>query len=117
MEVGVVSGLAWWGFDTGGGGALGIFLAVLAPAIGFGVWGAVDFHQAGRYAEHLRLGEELVISGLATWALLDIAQPAWAWVLLAVSVVYHAAVYAAGERLLRNENGPPHQRSASQEPA
>ena len=31
METGIVGGLAWWGYDTGGGGGLGILLAILAP--------------------------------------------------------------------------------------
>jgi len=33
-----------------------------------GFWGAVDFHQAGRLAEPLRLVQELAISGLAAVA-------------------------------------------------
>ncbi len=106
METGIVGGLAWWGYDTGGGGGLGILLAILAPAIGFGLWGAVDFRQAGRFAEPLRLLEELVISGLAVWGLFAIDQPSWGWALLALSVVYHAAVYVVGERLLRPSMPP-----------
>ncbi len=106
LETGIVAAFAWWGYDTGGGGGLGIVLAVLAPAVGFGVWGAVDFHQAGQLAEPLRLVQELLISGLATWALLAVDQPLWAWTLLAVSVVYHALVYAVGERLLHSGAGP-----------
>jgi Protein of unknown function (DUF2568) len=101
METGVVAGLAWWGYQTGGTGGTGLLLAVGAPAIGFGIWAAVDFHQAGRYAEPLRLAEELIISGLAAWALLAIGHPIWGGGLLAVSVVYHGSVYAVGERLLR----------------
>ena len=107
LETGIVGGLAWWGYDTGGGGGLGILLAILAPAIGFGLWGAVDFRQAGRYAEPLRLAEELVISGLAAWGLFAIDQPSWGWALLALSVVYHGAVYAVGQRLLRPEPTQP----------
>ena len=110
METGIVAGLAWWGFHMGNGGALAIALAVLAPAIGFGVWGAVDFHQAGRYAEPLRLLEELVISGLAAWALIATGQPVWGWALAVVSIVYHGLVYVAGERLLHTDRGGPQRR-------
>ena len=39
------------------------------PLIGFGFWGAVDFHQFGRLSEWLRLMQELVISGMAAFAL------------------------------------------------
>jgi Protein of unknown function (DUF2568) len=117
VEVGVVGGLAWWGFETGGGGALGILLAVVAPAIGFGVWGAVDFHQVGRHAEALRLAEELVISGLAAGALVAAGQPGWGLALLTVSLAYHGLVYAAGERLLRDSPAPPHRQDPGEEPA
>ncbi|MBN9151250.1 MAG: DUF2568 domain-containing protein [Micrococcales bacterium] len=101
LEVGIVCGSAWWGYVTGGGGWLGILLGFLAAAIVFGIWGAVDFHQAGKYAEALRLVEELVISGLVAWGLVLIAQLGWGLSLLALSIVYHAAVYAVGERLLK----------------
>ena len=115
-ETGVVAGLAWWGYQTGGAGGTGLLLAIGAPAIGFGIWGAVDFHQAGRYAEPLRLAEELIISGLAAWALFAIGHPIWGGGLLAVSVVYHGSVYAAGERLLRATATAPQRGNAHQEP-
>lgn len=105
METGIVAGFAWWGFHVADGGALGIVLAVLAPAVGFGVWGAVDFHRAGRLAEPLRLVEELAISGLAAWALVATGQTGWGWALAIVSIVYHGLVYAVGERLLHTDRG------------
>jgi len=64
------------------------------PGSVLGLWGAVDFHQAGRYAGSLRFLEELVISGVAAWGLIAIARPSGGWALLALSVVYHGAVYA-----------------------
>lgn len=106
-ETGVVGGLAWWGYDTGGGGGAGLALAILAPAVGFGVWGAVDFHQAGRLAEPLRLLEELVISGLAAAGLIATGHAGWGWLLVALSVAYHLLVYATGERLLKRREDRP----------
>ena len=101
LEAGVVGALAYWGVHTGDGTAGKVLLGIAAPAVGFGIWGAVDFHQAGRYAEPLRLGEELVISGWAAAALFVAGRPALAIGLAALSVVHHALVYALGDRLLK----------------
>jgi hypothetical protein len=46
-----------------------------APLVGFGFWGAVDFHQAGRFAEPLRLIQELAISALAAVACQQRTRP------------------------------------------
>jgi Protein of unknown function (DUF2568) len=100
LEAGVVAGLAWSGYRAGGGGVLGVVLAVLVPAVGFGLWGIVDFRDAGRLAEPLRLAEELLISGLAALGVAATGHPAWAWALFGFSLGYHVLVYAAGERLL-----------------
>jgi hypothetical protein len=68
MEIGVVAALAFWGAHFGGTTAEKIALGIAAPAIGFGFWGAIDFHQAGRLAEPLRLLQELAVSLLAALA-------------------------------------------------
>ena len=102
METGIVLAFAWWGYKTGQSGGGRAALAIAAPVIGFGVWGAVDFHQAGRWAEPLRLIEELVISGLAALALYAAGQPALGIALGALSIVYHALVYMSGARLLKH---------------
>jgi hypothetical protein len=101
METGVVAALATWGVHTGGSTAAKIALGVAAPVVGFGFWGAVDFHQAGRIAEPLRLVQELTISGLAAAAWYAAGQPVLGLTLAAVSVTYHALVYLSGERLLK----------------
>jgi hypothetical protein len=100
MEAGVVAGLAYWGAHTGGTTAERIVLGVAVPLIGFGFWGAVDFHQAGRLAEPLRLLQELVVSGLAALALYATGRHALGIGLAALSVVYHALVYVSGRTLL-----------------
>lgn len=64
LELGVVAALAHWGIHTGNTTATKVALGVAAPAVGFGFWGAVDLHRAGR-GEILRLVQELAVSGLA----------------------------------------------------
>ena len=101
METGIVVGLAYWGFQTADGSIAKIALAIGAPVVGFGFWGLVDFHQAGRAAEPLRLVQELVISGLVALAVWSAGQPLLGLLLAVLSVVYHALVYATGGRLLK----------------
>lgn len=102
MEAGIVGAFAYWGYQAGAGTGIKILLAVGAPAVGFGFWGAVDFHQAGRLAEPLRLFQELAISGLAAAAFYAAGQHLLSWVLGLVSVIYHALVYLQGGRLLKH---------------
>ena len=101
METGIVIGLAYWGYQAGSGPIARIGLAIGAPLIGFGFWAAVDFHQAGRAAEGLRLAQELVVSGLVALALWSAGLPALGLLMAAISIVYHALVYATGGRLLK----------------
>ena len=103
METGIVAAFAYWGFQSGQTTGMKILFAIGAPILGFGFWGAVDFHQAGRMAEPLRLIEELFISGLAAVALYEAGQPVLGWVLGALSIVYHLLVYLSGGRLLKTQ--------------
>lgn len=112
MEAGIVAGLAYWGYHTGSSTRMQIMLAVVAPVIGFGLWGGVDFRWAGRLSEPLRLLEELAISGLAALAFYAAGQRAVGVALAALSIVYHAMVYVIGGRLL----DPDHASRASAEP-
>ncbi len=100
MEVGVVAALATWGVHIGNSTATEVALGIAAPLVGFGFWGAVDFHQAGSLAEPLRLVQELAVSGLAAVAWWASGQAALGAALAALSVAYHALVYLSGERLL-----------------
>ena len=101
MEVGIVAALADWGWHLGGSGGTRALLAIAAPLVGFGFWGAVDFRRAGRLAEPLRLVQELAVSGLAALAWWVAGTHALGLSLAGLSVVYHAAVYASGARLLK----------------
>lgn len=103
MELGIVAGLASWGFEAGGGMGSKILLGIAAPVVGFGAWGAVDFRRAGRYAEPLRLTQELLISGLAALAWYAAGEHALGWALAVLSLVHHALVYLLGQRLLKHE--------------
>ena len=101
METGVVVGLAYWGWQTASGATAKVGLAIAAPLVGFGFWGLVDFRQAGRAAEPLRLVQELAISGLVALALWSVGQFVLGLLLALISVVYHALVYGTGDRLLK----------------
>jgi hypothetical protein len=96
MEAAIVAALAMWGYHVGPHTVSKVVLALAAPAIGFGIWGAVDFRQVGRFAETLRLAEELAISGLAA-----LAWYAAGAALAIVSLAYHGLVYLGGGRLLK----------------
>jgi len=106
MEAAIVVALAEWGYHAGPGTAGRLALALAAPAIGFGLWGTVDFRQAGRFAEALRLAEELAISGLAALALYAAGQRAPGAALAIVSLAYHGMVYLGGGRLLKTTPVP-----------
>jgi hypothetical protein len=102
MEAGIIAAFAWRGYQAGAGTGMKILLAAGAPALGFGFWGAIDFHQAGRLAEPLRLLQELAISGLAAVALYTAGQHLLGWALGLFTIIYHALVYLQGERLLKH---------------
>ena len=101
LEGGIVAGLAYWGVRAGDSTGGELLLGIGAPLLAFGFWGAVDFRQAGRFAEPLRLLQELVVSGLAAAALYAAGRHGLGIGLAALSLVYHALVYASGERLLK----------------
>jgi hypothetical protein len=101
MELGIVVALAWWGYRAGHSQGTKILIATTAPLVGFGFWGAVDFHQVGRMAEPLRLIEELAISGLAAIAWYAAGQHVLGLVLGFLSLAYHTLVYARAGRLLK----------------
>lgn len=102
MELGVVAGLAYWGYHIGASTPTKALFAVGAPILGFGFWGLVDFHQLGRWAEPVRLIQELLLSGLAAVALYVVGAHVLAVTLAVLSVVHHSLVYALGGRLLEH---------------
>jgi len=101
METGIVLAFSFWGYQTGSSLALKILLAIFSPLIGFGIWGAIDFHKAGELAEPLRLVEELLISGLAAYLLYLTGQHFLGLTLGLLSITYHLLVYISGGHLLK----------------
>ncbi len=101
MEAGIVAALAYWGAHTATGAGSKLLYGVAAPAIAFGFWGAIDFHQAGRYAEPARLIQEITISGIAAVAWYAAGRHGLGIALAVLSIVYHTLVYASGTRLLK----------------
>jgi hypothetical protein len=102
MELGIVTGLVYWGIRTGTTTAVKSLLAIVMPALVFGFWGLVDFRQCGRYAEIFRLIQELFISGLVAMAIYHVGQHIWGWILATLSVAHHVLVYILGEHLLKH---------------
>jgi uncharacterized protein DUF2568 len=100
LELGVVAALAYWGVHAGQSGFAKVLLGIGAPLVGFGLWGAVDFHRSG-HGEILRLVQELLISGLAAAAWYAAGPHGLAIALATLSIVYHTFVFASGERLLK----------------
>jgi Protein of unknown function (DUF2568) len=106
MEAGIIAGFSYWGVMQGDSVGTKIAFGVLAPVVGFGVWGALDFRFAGSSAEVLRLIEELAISLLAATALYSTGREALGLALGSLSIAYHVMVYMSGERLLDTRAAP-----------
>ncbi len=107
LETSIVVTFAFWGYAVADDTAIRILLAVLAPVVVFGFWGAVDFRFAGRHAEALRLSQELAVTALAGAAVYTTGHHLLAWLLLLLSLVHHTAVYLLGERLLKPQTTQP----------
>ncbi len=101
MELGIVVALGYWGYQLGRSMSTKLLLGLGIPTLTFGFWGAIDFHWAGSAAEPLRLGEELIITGLAAGAWYAAGQHALGWALGLASIVHHALVYMLGGTLLK----------------
>lgn len=101
MEIGIVAGLGYWGFQAGYGTAVKIVLSISIPVIIFGFWGLVDFHKAGNFSEIFRLIQELMISGIAAVALYFAGQFTLGWILALISIIHHILVYLIGDILLK----------------
>jgi hypothetical protein len=101
LELGIVVALGYWGYAAGSSEGTKMGFLVLFPVVGFGIWGAIDFRQVGKNAEYFRLVQELVISFIAAYGLYASGQAMFALSLAALTIVYHALVYATGERLLK----------------
>lgn len=102
LEFGIVLAFGFWGYNLGNNEGSKLFLLLLFPIVGFGIWGAIDFHQLEKNAELYRLIEELLISFIASYGLYTIGQTVLAVSLAVLTIIYHILVYSFGERLLQN---------------
>ncbi|MCB0664861.1 MAG: YrdB family protein [Saprospiraceae bacterium] len=100
LELGIVMGLAYWGFQTGDALAIKVILCVITPLLGFGFWGLVDFRQFGKISEYLRLFQELIISGITAILIIIAGKQGLGITLALVSLIHHALIYITGEKLL-----------------
>jgi hypothetical protein len=105
LETCVIATFAYWGYTATTSTTARLLLAILAPVLVFGFWGAVDFRFVRRHAEPLRLTQELAVTLLASYALYTNSHHRLAWLLVLLSLVHHIAVYLLGERLLKPQTG------------
>lgn len=104
LEFGIIVGFAVWGYDAGTTALTKGIMAIAAPVTAFSFWGFIDFRQAGRIAEPLRLVQELLISALAAVALYVMGYLVATWGLATISLVHHILVYALGGKLLKENS-------------
>lgn len=103
MEIGLVIGFGYWGYFIGGNATTRILYSALLPALAFGFWGLVDFHQFHKHGEKLRLIQELVLTALACVAFYLTGSYLTALMLASLSIVHHALIYLTGDRLLKDQ--------------
>jgi hypothetical protein len=103
LEISIIMALAFWGYSTGNNILSRIIFLVLFTMVGFGIWGAIDFHQFSKYAEYFRLIQELMISLVAAWGLYVSGEVTFSWFLVILTIIYHLLVYLSGEKLLKND--------------
>ncbi|MBX0331108.1 DUF2568 domain-containing protein [Oscillochloris sp. ZM17-4] len=54
MEAGIIVAFGYWGYQIGQTAGGRLLWAIGAPTVAFGIWGTIDFRQAGALAEPLR---------------------------------------------------------------
>lgn len=102
MEAGLVAALAYWGYAAGHSQTMKWILCIGAPVVVFGVWGYFDFRNVVRHPEPFRLALELILTGLAVYALYIAGAGGLGMALALLSIVHHVLVYVLGETLLKN---------------
>lgn len=101
MEIGIILALAYWGYHLSSNTLIQSVLCIIIPVLVFGFWGWFDFRGWGRYAEVLRLIQEMIISLAAAYALYVLGRTVSGFTLAGISVVHHILVYILGEKLLK----------------
>lgn len=94
LEVCMLAAFAYWGFKTGRGIMVKIGLGIGAPLLVSIVWGSFLSPKAPLYvSEVTKLVLELIIFGLATFAMKTAGHPAIAGVLVLVFVINRILLY------------------------
>lgn len=101
MELGIIVGLATWGYHAGQTLALKLLLAIGAPLVIFSFWSLFDFRGVVPNPEPYRLLQELALSGLAAIAWIAAGRRTLGWTLAITSIVHHILIYMLGGKLLK----------------
>jgi Protein of unknown function (DUF2568) len=98
MEFGIVIGAALWGYHVGQSTTTKIILMIAVPALVFGFWALVDFHQIPRIGLHMRFIQEVLISFLTAVALYRTGAHLAGFLLGGVSFAHHSLALLARAR-------------------
>ncbi|MCB9047419.1 MAG: YrdB family protein [Chitinophagales bacterium] len=101
MEAGIIIAIAYWGYQLSSGTLIRTILCIALPILVFGFWGWFDFRQFGKYAETLRLLQEMAISLGAAYVLYFYGKILPGIILASISVVHHIIIYLLGDKLLK----------------
>ena len=102
MEAGIVLAFGYWGYHLANRESIKILLAIVVPLFVFGFWGLIDFHQFGRFAEPLRLFQELLVTAAAAFVLYLTGMVILCRIMVLVSILHHILVYVLGGQLLKH---------------
>ncbi|GIK56417.1 MAG: hypothetical protein BroJett015_20800 [Chloroflexota bacterium] len=100
LELCMPAALAYWGFQRDGGWLLRLVAGMGAPLLAATVWGLLIAPKAKRrLADPWRFLVELVLFGLAAVALVAVARPFLAIILLVVYLINRLLVVLWGEEI------------------
>ena len=100
LELCMLAALAYWGFQLAGGWLLRLVAGIGAPLLAATVWGLLIAPKARRrLADPWRFIVELVLFVLAAAALVAVARPSLAALLLVVYLINRLLVLLGGEEI------------------
>ena len=101
LELCMLAALAYWGFQLDGGWLLRLVVGIGAPLLAATVWGLLIAPKAKRrLADPWRFLVELALFGLAAVALVGVARPLLAVILLVVYLINRLLVVLWGEEIV-----------------
>lgn len=100
LELCMLVALAYWGFQRDGGWLLRLVVGMGAPLLAATVWGLLIAPKAKRrLADPWRFLVELALFGLAAAALVAVARPSLALILLVVYLINRLLMVLWGEEI------------------